>query len=97
MEAKEAFEKILDSIDGENDEVKEQLQAVKEGIAKKYVDKKANENPVLEPFKDQLESYLANDGGIKDTFLDIFREHGLSLLLTDTEMTALKNVKERLA
>ena len=97
MEAKEAFEKILDSIDGENDEVKEQLQTVKEGIAKKYVDKKVNENPILEPFKDQLESYLTNDGGIKDTFLDIFREHGLSLLLTDTEMTALKNVKERLA
>ena len=58
-------------------ELKKQLLEVKQWIADEYVNKLAEKNPILIPFKPQISLFLVNDWSAKQKFFDLFREHSL--------------------
>ena len=92
----ELVNKMLEIEEDISPEIKKQLLEVKQWIADEYIDKMVKDKPALFPFKDQVKEYLVNEWWVKDTFLDIFRQHWLSLLLPD-QIDNLNYVKEKLS
>ena len=91
----EMFKNMLE-IDDISPEIKKQLLEIKQWIATEYVDNMVKGNPVLLALKPQIEEYLVNEWWVQDAFLDIFRQHTLSLLIP-AQIEELNFVKEKLS
>ena len=92
----ELVNKMLEIEEDISPEIKKQLLEVKQWIAEEYIDKMVKDKPALFPFKEQVKEYLVNDWWVKDVFLDIFRQHWLSIFLPD-QIDNLNYVKEKLS
>jgi hypothetical protein len=92
----ELVNKMLEMEDDISPEIKEQLSEVRQWIADEYINKLVKENPAMLALKDQIKDYLVNEWWVKDVFLDIFRQHWLSILIPD-QMDNLNFVKEKLS
>ena len=92
----ELVSSMLEMEDDISPEIKEQLSEVKQWIADEYINKLVKENPAMLVLKDQIKDYLVNEWWVKDAFLDIFRQHWLSILLPN-QIDNLNYVKEKLS